>query len=114
MATSSHRQDDPNERRRFKRTRVILAGRLQAGDQTLDGHILDISANGVKLRLPEPPRKSPTLTLRLARSIDVPADTAWRKGNILGLRFRESPAHMASVLAGLLAAESLPADGLAA
>ncbi len=90
------------ERRRHKRTHVLLSGRLLSGERATKGVVLDLSAAGARIRLAEPPILKPAATLRLARGIDLPVEVAWVKDNTLGLAFREAPAKIASLFAGVL------------
>lgn len=95
--------EDFVERRRFKRTHVIFSGLLRSGRQGIAGQILDISAAGVRMRLPEAPQTERNLDLRLARTVHLESDLAWRRGNEVGLRFRASPGYVAGIFAGIAA-----------
>jgi len=97
------------DRRRHKRAHVLFSGCLISGDRSAEGVLLDVSAGGARIRLSEPLEAGSAITLRLARSLDFHVEVAWRQGQTIGLRFRETPARIAATLSGLL-----PQDCLAA
>ena len=102
--------DDPagrRERRRYTRTHVLFSGSLVSGKRAMEGLILDLSPNGARIQFSEPIVTNSATMLRLADSVDIDVEVAWRKDNCLGLRFREMPARIASIFAGLLPEESL-------
>lgn len=107
MQNTSDDMYDSRERRRYKRTHVLFPGQLISGDRIVDGVVLDVSANGAGMQLPKPVKFRSAITLRLARSIDFPVELIWDKENFLGLRFREAPARVAAILAGVLPQEAL-------
>lgn len=102
-------QPEPSNRRRHRRVHVLFSGALVSADRTAPGLILDISIGGARLQLKERFDPRSAVILRLARSVDFPAEVAWRAGDVLGLRFQDRPARIAGTLAGLL-----PEDCLAA
>ncbi|MFQ5774671.1 MAG: PilZ domain-containing protein [Kiloniellaceae bacterium] len=109
MPDSARKAPDRRERRRHKRAHVLFAACLLSGDRLAGALVRDVSAGGAKLQLTEGFDPFSAVTLRMARSVDFHVKIAWRKGNLLGLRFREGHAHIASTLAGLLPAEALAA-----
>ena len=109
MRSGSDDTEDRRERRRYKRTRVLMAGDLVSAQRATKGFVLDISANGAQIQFPEPLVPDSDLTLRLAGTVELGVEIAWRSHNRLGLRFRDLPSRISSIFAGLL-----PEDCLAA
>ncbi len=101
--------EQSRERRRHKRTSILLTGWLFSGDRAVHGVLFDLSSGGARIKLSEPLNAKSAITLRLAGSIDFHIETAWEKHKELGLKFREAPELIASIFAGLL-----PEDCLAA
>ncbi len=108
MWNASGDKQGRSDRRRYKRAHVLLSGRLFSGKRDIEGLVLDLSANGARIRFHEPIAANSAMTLRLAGSVDLKVEVAWQKGNSLGLQFREVPGRISSIFAGLL-----PEDGLA-
>ena len=90
------------ERRRFKRTDTFIRARLLSADERLDGVVLDVSLNGVKMRLDAPPALGGPVTLALAGSVHFGGEVAWRQGNIVGITFMQRPEQFAEVMATVL------------
>lgn len=109
MRNGSGTDQDRRERRRYKRTHVLMAGDLVSGQRATRALVLDISANGAQIQLPGPSVPDSEITLRLADTVNLGVEVAWRNHNRLGLRFRDLPEQISSIFAGLL-----PEDCLAA
>lgn len=109
MRNGSSEAQDLQERRRFKRTHVLMAGDLVSNHYATKGFVLDISASGAQIQFPEPLMPDSDITLRLADTVNLGVEIAWRSHNRLGLRFRDLPTQISSIFAGLL-----PEDCLAA
>lgn len=109
MRNGSGTDQDRRERRRYKRTHVLMVGDLVSGQRATKGFVLDISANGAQIQFPEPLMPGSEITLRLAETVNLGVEVAWRRHNRLGLRFRDLPEQISSIFAGLL-----PEDCLAA
>lgn len=107
MRNGSDDHTGRRERRRYKRTHVLFSGNLVSGKRAIEGLVLDLSPNGARIQFSEPIVTNSATTLRLADSVDIDVEVAWRKDNRLGLRFREMPARVASIFAGLLPEECL-------
>ena len=107
MPNGSDNGQDRRERRRYKRTHVLMAGDLVSGQRAMKGFVLDISANGAQIQFPEHVVPGPELTLRLAKTVDLGVEIAWRNRDRLGLRFRDLPERISSVFAGLLPEDCL-------
>jgi hypothetical protein len=84
-----------------------MAGDLVSGQRTMRGFVLDISANGAQMQLPEPLVPDSEITLRLAETVNLGVEVAWRSHNRLGLRFRDLPEQISSIFVGLLPEDCL-------
>jgi hypothetical protein len=109
MQDRSGNDQDATERRRFKRTSVLMAGDLVMGSYATKGTVLDISANGAQIQFPDPLVPESELTLRLAGTVNLSVEIAWRGHDRLGLRFRDLPEQISSIFAGLLPEDCLVA-----
>jgi hypothetical protein len=109
MRNGAGTDQDRRERRRYRRTRVLMAGDLVSGHRAMRGFVLDISANGAQIRLPEPLAPDSEITLRLAETVNLGVEVAWRGHDRLGLRFRDLPERISSIFAGLLPEDCLTA-----
>jgi len=109
MWNASDDKQDRSDRRRYKRAHVLFSGQLFSGKRSIEGLVLDLSANGARIQFREPIAVNTAMTLRLADSVDLEVEVAWQSGNNLGLRFLEVPGRISSIFAGLL-----PEDRLAA
>jgi hypothetical protein len=107
MRNGSDDHTGRRERRRYKRTHVLFSGSLVSGKRAIEGLVLDLSLNGARIQFSEPIVTNSAATLRLAGSVDIDVEVAWREDNRLGLRFREMPARISSIFAGLLPEECL-------
>ena len=102
MRTMRIKTGSQSDRRDHKRTHVLFSGQLFSGDRSATGILFDLSAGGARMRLAEPLEANSAITLRLAKKLDFHVEVAWRNGQMLGLKFRESPTKIAATLAGLL------------
>ena len=109
MRNGSGSDQDRRERRRYKRTHVLMAGDLVSGQRATRGLVVDISANGAQIQFPEPLVPDSDITLRLAGTVNLGVEIAWRSHDRLGLRFRDLPARISSIFAGLLPEDCLTA-----
>ena len=109
MRNRSGNGQDNAERRRYKRTHVVMAGDLVSGGYATKGTVLDISASGAQIQFPDPLMPDSEITLKLAETVHLSVEVAWRSHDRLGLRFRDLPEQISSIFAGLL-----PEDCLAA
>ena len=109
MRNGSGSDQDRRERRRYKRTHVLMAGSLVSGQRATKGFVLDISANGAQIQFPEHLVPGSELTLKLAETVNLGVEIAWRNHNRLGLRFRDLPEQISSIFAGLLPEDCLVA-----
>lgn len=109
MTASVANRPTASERRRFKRAHFLFKGEILAGGREVGGHVLDLSANGARFRFKGAVDAVAEMTLRLAGEVDLPVRTAWRRGNVAGLTFRDAPEHISALFAGLLPSECLAA-----
>ena len=109
MQNGSSDDQGHSERRRYKRTHVLMAADLVSAERAAQGFVLDISANGAQVQFPEALVPDSEITLRLAETVDLGVEIAWRSHNRLGLRFRDMPEKVSSIFAGLLSEECLVA-----
>ncbi len=107
MWNASDDKQGRSDRRRYKRAHVLFSGRLFSGKRGIEGLVLDLSANGARIRFREPIAANTAMTLRLADSVDLEVEVAWQSGNNLGLRFLDVPGRISSIFAGLLPEDCL-------
>lgn len=79
------------EGRHFTRTSVLWTGRLGVGGRSAACRVLNISAFGAGVRLLEPLIFETAVNLRIERFGDFPSDVVWKKGEVLGISFRDDP-----------------------
>ena len=90
------------ERRRFARHEVSLAGTANSVRDNFELHVVDISRGGARLR-PSSTRLvvGDWISIQLARTRVFRAQVIWLKLGEVGVRFLESPEIMAERFAGL-------------
>ena len=92
-----------DDRRAFKRAYVVVSGQVSDdGEKCLDCVVLDLSANGAKIRFEEPVMSDQIFKITLAGAVEFDVEVVWTNGVFAGLKFLDSPAKVASVLAGVL------------
>lgn len=99
----THDSDDPFvERRRYPRTKVVWPGILEVGGRQIGCTVLDLSANGAKVRLTEPLARSAwSGILSIPQLGAFAAQVAWSApghGIEIGLTFQAPPAAVALML----------------
>jgi hypothetical protein len=109
MRNGSGNDQDRRDRRRYKRTHVLMSGHLVSAKRAMKGLVLDLSVNGAQVQFAEPIATNSDLTLRLADAVDLGVEVAWHENNRLGLKFRDLPAQISSIFAGLLPEDCLVA-----
>ena len=94
------------EQRRFPRTGVIWSGTLQTDTETLKCTVLNLSANGAKLKLHAPMTSDRLMgTVAIPRLGSFKATVAWRGDETtgeIGVTFQDPPAAVAETLANVL------------
>ena len=105
MGRKAKKDTTQSDRRGHQRTHVLFSGSLVSGEQSARSVLLNISASGANVRLAEDFDPSTSVTLRLARSIDLHVKVVWRQDDRVGLAFRDAPRVIGSILAGILPQE---------
>jgi hypothetical protein len=80
-------KDPPAERRDTRRTRVLLRGKIIAGDAIYDCTVLDVSAAGARLRFGTPVALPGDFIFRVLDGSSYPARRVWSRGNEMGIAF---------------------------
>ena len=103
------------ERRVFHRALMEASGCLSDGTREQNCIVLDLSLEGVMVKLDtsdfeeagasEDMAEELIVTLEIEAPVQLSAEVVWRRGSILGLKFRQNPAEVANDLAHLLPAE---------
>ncbi len=88
MSNGSGDVQNRRERRRYKRTRVLMAAELVSAQRATGGLVLDISANGAQIQLPEPLMPDSAMTLRLAETVDLGVEIVWRDADSMGIELQ--------------------------
>lgn len=108
MAGEQDNMQNYEEQRKFPRTGVIWPATLQTDAETLKCTVLNLSANGAKLKL-----HTPMTAGRLMGTVAIPrlgtfkATIAWRADEAsgeIGLTFQDPPTDVAEALASVLPA----------
>lgn len=104
---SPHDQDrrQYQDRRRFPRFRACYMGSLHSTEQAVPVNlcdILDLSANGARIRPVESLSNARRVTLGLENFGRFPAEIAWRRGDEVGLTFSEDPSRIVHRMRGLI------------
>ena len=98
------------EQRTTQRKRVLWSGVIEADGASWPCLILDLSATGAKIRIERaesaiarlPPPAHATVTLTSPRFETLRGKLVWRRHDLAGINFEESPARIAAVLARVL------------
>jgi hypothetical protein len=95
----------PQERRRTIRVSVLWSGRLIVEDAEVRCMVLNISAEGARLRHSMPPEQVPDLDrvhLHIDRLGMLSGRIAWRDGDEMAIQFDEDPDRVAEMLSSVL------------
>ena len=93
------------ERRKHERHPARLGGCLRLSDQALRYcDILDVSANGARIRTAKPLAQATWVTLGIDRVGKIHAQVVWRKDNLAGIQFAAEPRYVSRMLRGVLPA----------
>ena len=90
------------EQRRFRRCSVMWSACVFSGGRTLDAMVLNLSAGGARIRLPDAPVMDDRATVSIGRFGDFPGRLAWRAGNEFGLEFLDPPERVAARVGAVL------------
>ena len=109
MNDDQNGRPDTRQGQELPRAMVLRPARLHSGAESVGCEILDISAEGVKVRIApgfEPGRR---LTLAVQSCGEYACDLVWRDGEILGLEYPEQNAETRALYEALLADSEGPA-----
>lgn len=90
------------ERRRFIRASAVLKARLLTPQGSAEATVLDASLNGVKLWTVADIPPGTKVTLLLSGAAHFGGEVVWRRGETLGVCFRDEPERVAAIMAALL------------
>ena len=79
------------EQRRHRRCSVLWTACLFSGGRTMDAVVLNLSAGGARIRLPQAPAVEDRATVSIGRFGDFAGRLVWRDGNEIGLEFLDPP-----------------------
>ncbi len=88
--------------RQFQRVRTLLTGVLILDDALVDVMVLDISANGARIRAKEAVPDVSEFKIRVNGVGQFQGVVRWREGNTFGVQFLEEPQEVARNLGGRL------------
>ena len=103
MTDDRHDRPDARQGQELPRALVLRPARLQSGGESVGCEILNISAEGVKVRVApgfEPARR---LTLAVESRGEYDCDLVWRDGDTLGLEYPEQNAETLALYEALVA-----------
>jgi hypothetical protein len=86
------------ERRRHRRTSVLLRGSFRCGSEVMDCLITNLSAGGARLRPVQPIQGTMVGTLETSRLGLIPGEIVWHGGDSVGVRFLDQPAHVGAMI----------------
>ena len=89
------------ERRKSARTPVFWPARLFVDGHAVDGMVLDVSAEGARLHLENPPECARAVTLQNARFGELRGEVMWSGEDVLGLSFLDQPQCIARKIDGI-------------
>jgi hypothetical protein len=95
MAKKAKPGIDWKERRLYARSHVVWSGRLRVGADEQDCVILDFSATGAMVRLPDPDPQRANVTVSADHFGELRGRVVWQRDNVVGLRFAERPQQVA-------------------
>ncbi len=98
MAKKAESEIDWKERRVYARSHVVWNGRLRSGRDEQDCVILDFSATGAMLRLPDLDPQRAYVTLATEHFGELRGRVVWQRENVVGLRFADRPQQVARAL----------------
>ena len=86
------------ERRRHRRTSVLLRGSFRRGKEVVDCLITDLSSGGARLRPTQPIAGAVVGTLETPRLGLIPGEIVWIAGDSVGVRFLDRPNHVGELI----------------
>ncbi len=98
MAKKAESEIDWKERRVYARSHVVWNGRLRSGADEQDCVILDFSATGAMLRLPDLDPQRAYVTVATDHFRELRGRVIWQRENVVGVRFADRPQQVARAL----------------
>lgn len=89
------------ERRKIDRKAVKLRAMISAGDQHVEGEVLNLSKKGAQVRLPKPWVGDNDIEIEIENFGCCSGRLAWTEGNVLGINFTEELLLLACFLGGV-------------
>ena len=93
---------DEHENREHDRRQTELQGTLVIEGRIVDCDILNISAGGGRVRSTEAFTHDGALTLHIEGFGEFAGNIAWRRGEIMGMKFHDDPEKVAETLMAIL------------
>ncbi len=103
MTDDRHDRPDARERQELPRAMVLRPARLHSGGESVGCEILNISAEGVKVRVALDFEPAGRLTLAVESCGEYDCDLVWRDGETLGLEYPEQNAETLGLYQALVA-----------
>jgi PilZ domain len=99
-STVANSQTPPGtpERRRALRKRVLWSGQVEAAEAPIRCAVIDVSLQGLRVRLDEGMLPQGPLALAVSRLGTFQAEVVWVQEKMAGLRFLESVEHVADTI----------------
>ncbi|MCZ4280453.1 PilZ domain-containing protein [Kiloniella laminariae] len=93
-----------DDQRRFQRISVLWNGECSSEDSGMSSKcvIFDISVNGVRARFEQGLAVGTRLVINISNGVQFISEVVWSRGQVVGLRFKDSPEKLASIMAGIL------------
>ncbi len=95
MAKKAKSDINWKERRLYTRSHVVWNGRLRSGADEQDCVILDFSATGAMLRLPDLDPQRAYVTVSADHFGELRGRVIWQRENVVGVRFADRPQQVA-------------------
>ena len=91
------------ERRKFDRKAVKLRAMISAGDQHVEGEVLNLSKRGAQVHLPKPwdYDNAIEIEIEIENFGSCGGRLAWTEGNVVGISFTEELSLLISFLSGM-------------
>ncbi len=106
MSKEIHTGED--DQRRYKRVSVLWSGGYSdAAGTEQEFLIYDVSVNGIRAKFDHVVEIGAKLVIKIAGGVQLLSEVVWSKGEVVGLRFKDSPDKLASIMAGVLPMECL-------
>jgi len=98
MVTADSQTPGTPERRRWLRKRVLWSGQVEAAEAPIRCAVVDVSLQGVRVRLDEGMLPQGPLALAVSRLGTFQAEVVWMREKMAGLRFLQSIEHISDTI----------------